>query len=202
LARRYVIRSGKWPGYTLRNAATGSRQLPVVLYPTSQNMNSIACPNCGTQLAAVPELAGQTVGCRQCGAHFIMPSAELEPPPPPSFRSPSTFSHQTGPLHSDPPRRSFHPRKYPALTAVCITLYRLAAFHVLAFIVETVWMLGAAGMSVYQRNGAAVPGAFLLIVFAFCFHAFCAIMLVAAAELIRVVVDIQQNTERMAFYSR
>jgi hypothetical protein len=44
-------------------------------------MLEVACPECRTAMPYVPELAGRTVFCLGCGAHFILPALDAAPGP-------------------------------------------------------------------------------------------------------------------------
>ena len=163
------------------------------------------CPYCRKNLSDAPDLAGQMVNCPECGKPFAMPGRVIVRPAgtPPPIPFPGTAPEPPA-LRS---RAIFRPREYPALRIVIVVHYLIAALIVALFVLGEVAMLG--GMFRGMVNNPRVPAedanslmfAFIIAQgFWIVVHAAAITLVVGAAESIRVVLDIQHNTQETAFY--
>jgi hypothetical protein len=100
-------------------------------------MSEVGCPNCGLAVTIVPNLAGQTVSCPRCQAHFVMPAGggPIAQPVGPSFVS----VYQSG------GSRKFRPAK----SLLDIFDFRFEAF-VTPIIIRTTWVLVLIGACLYS----------------------------------------------------
>ena len=100
-------------------------------------MSEVSCPNCALAVTIVPQLAGKTVSCPRCQAHFVMPAQAAGPvaqPAGPSFVS----VYQSG------GSRKFRPAK----SLLDIFDFRFEAF-VTPIIIRTTWVLVLIGACLY-----------------------------------------------------
>lgn len=145
----------------------------------------VTCPNCDSGFRVKPEAAGRSVKCPHCQQPTIVDDT-------------SALSRLEAPLYASPPvpeiRRpqTFQPRRYPALSVVRTVLQIMAGLAVLGWGLVTISMVG---LAIYTGNtqGVAVAIGISLVgtLIVVC-------LLVAVAELINVLVDIQDNTHRMS----
>ena len=166
----------------------------------------VTCPHCRRQMDETPELAGQRVACPHCSRQFVMPGAAPAPPPPP------TPQIQVQPRQSvSTVSAGFRPREYPALRIITFILYGLAALAVLDFVLSMVLLYVGSfqeAIESYLKTGdsgissAMILGSVLLALFSLLFHGMFIVAFLASAESIRIVIDIQRNTQETAFYAK
>ncbi len=96
----------------------------------------------------------------------------------------------------------FRPREYPAMQIIIVLLYVAAAILVCSFLFHVVVVCLAFASSAGSEGLGLVMSAGLLGLFiSFIFHGILVVGFVASAESIRVVIDIQQNTQETAFFA-
>src|SRR5262245_21265289 len=175
------------------------------------------CPNCG-QRFKIPEHKPEPVAVAANGPDEMLPppiqARRLSISPQPSHfadrpaESPEMPVESPSPNAYKLPREQFKPREYPAVRVI------IAAFYVLAILVLGSFMLSLAviGYLIWGKDGqsavANIPFEINLssgvVAFAVSvgFHGFLLVVFTACAELIRVWLDIQQNTQEAAFYAK
>ena len=98
----------------------------------------------------------------------------------------------------------FQPRKYPAMHAVSVFLRVLAAITVCSLVMSLMlaWTGGIfTAMSQDDGGGAAMLMAVVVSLFLLVTHGTAIAAFTYAAESIRILLDIQQNTQQTAFYA-
>jgi hypothetical protein len=114
----------------------------------------------------------------------------------------------------------FRPRQYPAMRVVMMVCYALACLVGVSFIISEIFVISTSAVAAYNspslddvpaeyrarvqttaRAGGVI--AFLLVqAMLFLYHGLSALAFVAAAESIKVALDIQNNTHEAAHYCR
>jgi hypothetical protein len=125
-----------------------------------------------------------------------------EPPPTPAtpYQSPAVATPTWKP--------SFEPRKYPAMRAMILVLYILAALTAISFVFSigfvVLMLVRAESMPEDWRAdaGTRVVGAITALAATLFSHTILLLLFMGSAESIRVWLDIQQNTQETAFYAR
>ena len=138
------------------------------------------CPHCSAPIADAPDLSGQLVQCAKCGGQLMMPGAPH--------------------VQQTRYRPAFRPRQYPAMRAISIIFYVLTALVILNFILLEALLILSQGSTPDQRFGHAELAVASLV--NLLFHGMQAVTFMFAAELIKIIVDIQSNTQEAAFRLR
>ena len=110
-------------------------------------------------------------------------------------------------------RPTFRARQYPAMRFVSYFFYGLAVLTALSLLLSLVgiamltggsMITGAAAPSemAAAMMGSSIIGGILMFVFTLLYHGMFIAMFVYAAESVRVVLDIQQNTQETAHYTK
>jgi hypothetical protein len=104
-------------------------------------------------------------------------------------------------------RAPFRPRAYPAMTIVMWVCYVLAGLFALSLVVSIVAIaMGAsAGLSHISETNEISAVSFVMVMtmaMTTLGHGICILICVYAAEIVKVVLDIQRNTQEAAHYVR
>ncbi len=119
-----------------------------------------------------------------------------------TIRDSNPYSVSSGPTTLQP---HFEPRRYPALRAIIVVLYVFAAVTLCGFLI-TLLFLFMAVVSIFSRSGEhsavgmGIVGAPIALSLAM--QAVTIIVFMASAESIKVLLDIQQNTQEAAHCAR
>ncbi len=147
---------------------------------------SARCTNCGVELEVPTEYAGQAIACPQCSAEFVaspIAAPQTQAPVAPSGRpsGPKSIKKQKSSLPSK--------RSYPALKTVQL------AYTIMAYLTVVVALI-ATGLQVYAMINAKVgiPTILMVILLYVFTTVFSFVSLRAAAEFVKLALDIQHNT--------
>jgi hypothetical protein len=117
-----------------------------------------------------------------------------------AYQSPASSSHY---------RPQFQPRQYPAMRIIITVMYVFAGLVLCSFCISVllfiVALAGGANAAANDQAGMAAFGvatAVAGLAASFVAHALLIVVFMASAESIKVWLDIQQNTQEMAYYSR
>lgn len=174
----------------------------------------VGCPHCRQAVTIGAQQAGQQVACPHCQAAFVAPG-------PPRVATPVT---PTPVMPSSPPpelqpsvvtegsrrRPVFRPRQYPMLFAVMIFFYVLAGLAVVSLVLWLVSIWSAVGALSSQTDaeqfgmalGLSSFTASIMSLSLITGHAMWAAVCVLTAELVKLGLDIQANTQETAHNTR
>lgn len=170
-------------------------------------MAAVACPQCRTQLAYVPELAGSRVLCPNCQQQFRMPGDDPGASPNEKQIAPPAFEPEASVIKAARPR--CHVRDYFWLRAVQCVFYVNAAILGIAFIAGEAAVITSGGVQIAEsmsvKDGTAAGGILLILVpqiFLISGLFLPALFAFAAGQLISLMIDVQGNTQEAAHYLR
>lgn len=171
------------------------------------------CPHCQRSIRAKPEHLGKTLACPGCNQRFQLAQSAVDGasceygmtdplPSVPSFggQASDPLGDPFLPAHLRPSRHAGNlpeTRSYPALNVVRTMLLVLAALVALSWLTLVTITLGGALLAASHSTDGAVGAAGLSLIYlipAFLGSAITICFLIAASELIRVILDIQSNT--------
>lgn len=107
---------------------------------------------------------------------------------------PSTMNANSDPSPSFRP--AFHPRRYPILQFVMYSFYGLAILVAFSLVLSLISVLSGVGEG---SDGMLVA---ILLLTSIMFHGAGIVALVFAAELVKIIIDIQGNTQETAHYTK
>lgn len=171
------------------------------------------CPHCKRSLSAKDEHVGKRLACPGCKNQFTVQQPDIDLsedgygfsddlPPLPSFIGPMTdpLGAAYGPTHVNKARHTGslpESRTYPALNIIRTVLLVLAALVTLSWLLLVTILIGGAIMVASRSTDVAVGAAGISLIYlipAFLGAAITVCFLIAASELIKVILDIQSNT--------
>jgi hypothetical protein len=96
---------------------------------------------------------------------------------------------------------AFTPRDYPAMSIIITLLYVMAALIACSFILHVLFTVLAIVGVLGEGSGLGVFALLAGLVMSFLAHGMFVLVFIASAESIRIIIDIQVNTQETAFYT-
>lgn len=188
----------------------------------------VTCSHCDAHFKVKPEAAGRSVKCPQCRERTQVEStngnghdralawlgiSEEEPEPDPRASAPSPFTPPEPPeprSAASPPIKirdqNVEPRQYPALGILRLVYYFFAGLVVILWLLVTIFviatgLIGGAVADDPAAGGAVMMVAIIPMAIYTVASALIACSLVATAEMIKLALDVQDDTRRAALYA-